>query len=389
MIELTTTTNYLTLAEIGDVVAIELLETSNKLELIVSNSGLKGDDGKHIESVSFVANDMVFVNDDLTTVVLLNAKTDLKGETGAQGIQGVKGDNGTQGLQGEQGIQGLKGDQGERGLQGEQGIQGLKGDKGDPQTREGLGLGETSTPLFANTFNTALNTSAETGGEVTPTLWAWIQSVYAGITAKSVKSHIIGLWTSQKVIKDTQTLTVNKNARTVMAVNDYTTIAISGISLTTVAQTANALNACPFFPDRKFRVNKVFIDVATGVAGALAKIIIYSNVNGLPYDRLWASGDLDCSTSNTVVETDIDFTFDDDKIYWIATQSNSTQTLRGIPVSAIYAVGANSNYGPTAYCGYRPSSPPSYGSGAPSTFPAMIKSNAIPAKIAFKIAELL
>lgn len=57
-------------------------------------------------------------------------------------------------------------------------------------------LSATSSPEFANTFNTALNTSAATGGEITPTLWAWIASVYATIVAKSVKSHIIGLWTS-------------------------------------------------------------------------------------------------------------------------------------------------------------------------------------------------
>ena len=71
----------------------------------------------------------------------------------------------------------------------------LKGDQGAPTTRAGLGLAITDTPEFANVFNTALNTTAETGGEITPTLWAWIQSVYSSIVAKSVKSNIIGIWT--------------------------------------------------------------------------------------------------------------------------------------------------------------------------------------------------
>ncbi len=46
----------------------------------------------------------------------------------------------------------------------------------------------------------ALNTTAETDGEISPTLWAWIVSVYAVIVAKSVKSHIIGLWTTIKTL---------------------------------------------------------------------------------------------------------------------------------------------------------------------------------------------
>jgi hypothetical protein len=39
-----------------------------------------------------------------------------KGDTGAQGLQGIQGEQGIQGIQGEQGIQGLKGDTGEPGV---------------------------------------------------------------------------------------------------------------------------------------------------------------------------------------------------------------------------------------------------------------------------------
>ena len=59
-----------------------------------------------------------------------------KGDTGAQGEQGIQGEKGEQGAQGDQGIQGEKGEQGiqgekgEQGAQGEQGIQGEKGEQG-------------------------------------------------------------------------------------------------------------------------------------------------------------------------------------------------------------------------------------------------------------------
>lgn len=60
-----------------------------------------------------------------------------KGDTGGQGPQGLKGDTGAQGAQGLQGAQGAKGDTGAQGPQGAQGskgdvgAQGVKGDKGD------------------------------------------------------------------------------------------------------------------------------------------------------------------------------------------------------------------------------------------------------------------
>ena len=58
----------------------------------------------------------------------------LKGDTGAQGIQGVKGDTGAKGADGAPGVAGAKGDQGIQGIQGlkgDQGIQGIQGVKGD------------------------------------------------------------------------------------------------------------------------------------------------------------------------------------------------------------------------------------------------------------------
>ncbi len=68
-----------------------------------------------------------------------------KGDTGPQGIQGVKGDKGDTGPQGAQGVKGEKGDTGPQGVQGPkgekgdtglQGVQGAKGDKGDPGTTD-------------------------------------------------------------------------------------------------------------------------------------------------------------------------------------------------------------------------------------------------------------
>ncbi len=56
---------------------------------------------------------------------------DVRGDQGAQGIQGMKGDQGDQGIQGMKGDQGIQGIQGMKGDQGDQGIQGIQGVKGD------------------------------------------------------------------------------------------------------------------------------------------------------------------------------------------------------------------------------------------------------------------
>lgn len=177
----------------------ELVHVNQRISQILQANGRLVEWNKSVTHIQYrYAGD----NDWIDLVAL----SELKGEQGIQGLKGDKGDQGEQGIQGlkgdkgdqgEQGIQGLKGD---KGNQGEQGIQGLKGDKGDPQTRDGLGLGLTDSPEFANTLNTALNTTAEQGGEITPTLWAWIQSVYSAIVAKSVKSHIIGLWAIVEIL---------------------------------------------------------------------------------------------------------------------------------------------------------------------------------------------
>jgi len=55
--------------------------------------GVKGDDGASIVSGAFVSDDLVFTKDDATTVTIVDAKVDLKGDQGIQGIPGTAGAN--------------------------------------------------------------------------------------------------------------------------------------------------------------------------------------------------------------------------------------------------------------------------------------------------------
>ena len=87
-------------------IEIELKKTPD-INIVLEKQGPKGEkgekgedggaDGACVESVAFVGNDMVFTLDDASTITLTNAKTDLKGEQGPQGIPGPKGEDGIDG----------------------------------------------------------------------------------------------------------------------------------------------------------------------------------------------------------------------------------------------------------------------------------------------------
>jgi hypothetical protein len=73
-------------------IEITLGDDPSPIQVILEKqTGEKGDDGASIVSADFEGDDIVFTKDDSTTVVLEDAKLELKGDTGAQGVQGEAG----------------------------------------------------------------------------------------------------------------------------------------------------------------------------------------------------------------------------------------------------------------------------------------------------------
>ena len=62
--------------------------------------GITGATGAKVISVAFSGNDIVFTLDDSSTVTLTNAKIDLKGDKGDNGLNGADGANGSDGANG-------------------------------------------------------------------------------------------------------------------------------------------------------------------------------------------------------------------------------------------------------------------------------------------------
>jgi hypothetical protein len=115
--------------------------------------------------------------------------------------------------------------------------------------------------------------------------------------------------------------------------------------LSSSAQTANRMMLAPFIPGNTFTSTNFIMRVFSGVAGSLAKVIIYSDLDGEPNQKLYESTDLDCSTSGT--KTIIDsFNFVAGTTYWIAYWGNSNPTVFTISPSNMLNI-RNQNVIPT------------------------------------------
>jgi hypothetical protein len=130
--------------------------------------------------------------------------------------------------------------------------------------------------------------------------------------------------------------------------------------------TANTIIAAPFIPAQNITTSNLFINVTTLFAGALCRIAIYSDVNGVPSNRLYLSSDLDMSTIGvkTAVTT---FNFVAGTTYWLAIHGGTTGTsgVSSIQQSDLIPIKGQSIAG--SFCLVTASA--TFTSGTPSTFP--------------------
>ena len=142
--------------------------------------------------------------------------------------------------------------------------------------------------------------------------------------------------------------------------NGLVTSFINTTSLPNILQTANRITAYPFVPASTMTSTALVVRCAIGVASALGRIVIYSNVNGEPSTILYQSANLDCSISGdkTVATA---FTFTQGVVYWLAFHSSGIQTMSGIQASSMIPIfSTTTTISNHFYRGF------SFASGAPS-----------------------
>jgi hypothetical protein len=133
---------------------------------------------------------------------------------------------------------------------------------------------------------------------------------------------------------------------------------------TPVAIGANQMYSYPFFPNNTITSVSLKINVTTLGAGVNCRILIYSNVNGLPTTKLYESANLDCSTTGIKTAT-TSFTFTAGTAYWLCVQSSGTTSLSGIPTTSLIPLQMTSTPSSVPIVAYINSS--TFGS-APTTF---------------------
>ena len=114
---------------------------------------------------------------------------------------------------------------------------------------------------------------------------------------------------------------------------------------TTHTMTANMVHTAPFIPNQDIDMQSSFINCTTASVGGLARIMVYDDLNGLPYRKLYTSPNLDISTTG-IKTSSVKYSFLAGITYWLAVQTNSsTAILTALPVANLLCVANNPTTG--------------------------------------------
>lgn len=133
--------------------------------------------------------------------------------------------------------------------------------------------------------------------------------------------------------------------------NDVITASLNASSHIGLATISNRLYMYPFISAQTITTSNLHIIVNTAQAGAIGRILIYSNVNGKPNTKLYESANLDLSTlgTKTAVTT---FTFNAGTTYWLAYANQGTATLSALPLAALINISLGTIGGTTPFSYY-------------------------------------
>jgi len=147
-----------------------------------------------------------------------------------------------------------------------------------------------------------------------------------------------------------------------LASGNVVAINVTGSGIANGGTISQRLYAIPFIPNQTFTCSNMYINVNTGSSGVFGRILIYSNLNGLPNTKIYESSNLDCATTGlkTAITTQ---TFNAGEVYWICSQFSAGSIAVSLyPVAGLLPIVSGAN---TSSCSYYIS--PAFGS-APTNF---------------------
>jgi hypothetical protein len=140
---------------------------------------------------------------------------------------------------------------------------------------------------------------------------------------------------------------------------------VTATGINSVAAQAGRLTSLPFIPAQTFTCSNLYINVVAFQLTALARILIYSDVDGIPTTKLYESADLDCSTNGQKTAT-TSFTFTQGTTYWLTIFAGGTPSLSALAVGGQITIRTNGAAHVGGYSGVA-----TYPI-APTTFPTLI-----------------
>jgi hypothetical protein len=132
---------------------------------------------------------------------------------------------------------------------------------------------------------------------------------------------------------------------------------------------ANRLFAVPFIPNQNITTSALYMNAAGSIASGLARILIYSDLNGLPNTKLYESANLDGSTTGIKTATTT-FNFVAGTTYWLCLYVNLSFSVSQINTSGLIPLNINGVANPNTHV-YVPAT---FGS-APTTFGTPVITN--------------
>jgi len=149
--------------------------------------------------------------------------------------------------------------------------------------------------------------------------------------------------------------------------NEVTSFTVNAVSLTSLVNTIDRMTATLYYPAQNITTLNLFINVTTLAAGALGRISIYSDNNGIPQNLLYTSADLNLSTTGKKTAT-VTFNFISGTKYWMVAHTNSgISALSNVQVSALLTLKNLATNGQSIGTYIAIST---FASGTPSVFPS-------------------
>ena len=104
---------------------------------------------------------------------------------------------------------------------------------------------------------------------------------------------------------------------------------------------ANTITLYPFIPANTLTVSNLQVNVSVATASGLIRILVYSDLNGVPSSKLIESTSLDCSTTGVKTYT-TSYTFTAGTVYWLGYYANANLNfMSSVPGVELTPISAN------------------------------------------------